>query len=160
MSGLTGLWCFYIGQGGRQWPKGTSADPHSPHALPSLCFTPSLLSFASSRPLHTDMHGQTLACTQTCTLSLTDSHCYAKTHTRTHTHAWTLLSHLHPLWSFWLLFVSSVCRVTRTFLSRPLGSVHPAGTDWDPTQSSTPTAQPCLNEMTIQTICNSSICYN
>lgn len=84
MSGLTGLWCFYIGQGGRQWPKGTSADPHSPHALPSLCFTPSLLSFASSSPLHTDMHGQTLACTQTCTFSLTDSHRYAKIHTHPH----------------------------------------------------------------------------
>ncbi len=139
MSELKGLWCFYIGQGGRQWPKGASADPHwhthtqthththsLSHSQPSV-----LAPFLTHRYawenicMHINMHF----------LSLTNSHCYAWTHTHTPGPCCPIPT---PLWSFWLLFVSPVCRVTRTFLSRPLSSVHPAGTDWDPTQPSTP----------------------
>lgn len=143
-----------MAKGYKCWPP---LSPRTPLSLlhsqpPLLCFIQAFTHRHAwpNVSMHTNMHSISHGFTLLC----------KGTHTRTHTHAWTLLSHLHPLWSFWLLFVSSVCRVTRTFLSRPLGSVHPAGTDWDPTQPSTPTAQSCLNEITIQIIYNNSICYN
>lgn len=144
MSELKGLWCFYIGQGGRQWSKGASADPRW-HTLTHTHFL-FLLSLTPPSPfLHTDVHGQTYACTQTCTF-LSQIHTAMHEHTLTHTHMPRPCCPIPiptPLWPFWLLFVSPVCRVTRTFLSRPLGSVQPPGTDQDPMQPSTPDATTC-----------------
>lgn len=72
MCDLKGLWCFYIGQGGRQWQKSASTDPrwhtHTHNLSPSLSLPASSLAL-SRLFLYTDMHGQTYACTQTCTFS-------------------------------------------------------------------------------------------
>lgn len=118
MSELKGLWCFYIGQGGRQWSKGANADPcwhthtHTPkhaHAytlLPfvwlslALCFTAALLLALSY------------------TLTCTGKHMYhhkrafsqkiqSVTHGYTYTHMYTqtLLSHPHPP----VVLLASVC---------------------------------------------------
>lgn len=102
-------------QGGKQCSKGASADPQTPYAH-SLSFFHSQGSLPRPLPLYTttcmDKH---LPAYKHALFSLTNRHSYAWGHT--HAHAWTLLSHHHPLWPFWLLFVSHVCGVSRTFLS-------------------------------------------
>lgn len=55
-------------EGYKCWPQ----LPPTPHSISLFHSEPPLP--CSISPLHTDMHDQTLACTQTCTFSLTNSH--------------------------------------------------------------------------------------
>lgn len=111
------------------------------HTL-SLLYSPSLLLalpctlMCMGKLVHAHKHALSLSQIQTAM--------HEHTHINTHTHMPGPCCPIPtPPWPFWLLFVSPVCRVTRTFLSRPLGSVHPPGTDQDPMQPFTPDATTC-----------------
>lgn len=85
MCDLKGLWCFYIGQGGRQWQKSASTDPRW-HTHTHTIYLP--LFHSQPPPLLSPGFSYTLICmgkhmhAHKHALSLTNSHCYAWTHTR------------------------------------------------------------------------------